>query len=161
MAEAPAPGRSAALATPVALRWADTDEYGHVNNVALARCVEEARIRLFGLPDRPEIAGASRPRPVLAVLGAGTYTVVVGQRLQYSREVAYRGQDLVAEGWISAVGSRSITLAFRLLGEPGVEHATAAVTVAVMDVGSRAPRPLTEVERAVLQRHVAPPPPFR
>ena len=47
------------------LRWADTDHYGHVNNVTYLRYVEEARIRAFGLPDLPATFDPDRP-PVLA-----------------------------------------------------------------------------------------------
>ena len=35
------------LSMPVALRWADLDAYGHVNNVEVLRLLEEARIAAF------------------------------------------------------------------------------------------------------------------
>jgi acyl-CoA thioester hydrolase len=150
------------LTGTVALRWVDTDQYGHVNNVAIVRLLEEARVRLFGLPGLDVHTGAA---PLLtAALGDGSSTVVVGQQVEYAREIVYRGQSLDAEGWIARLGTRSITLALRLLQE-GQEHVVATVTVVVLAAsaagGSPRPRPLSDDERLALGGHVDAPPVFR
>jgi acyl-CoA thioester hydrolase len=149
------------LSVPIELRWADTDQYGHVNNVATVRCLEEARIRLLGLPDMPEIVDHARPEPALLVLGSDTYTVVVGQRIEYVREIAYRGRAVIVEAWLSDIRSTSMTAAFRLVDEAGVEQVKATVTIVVMDAATRRPRPISDRERDSLSRHLAAAPAFR
>lgn len=135
-----------AIRVPVDVRWADTDQYGHVNNVAALRLVEEARIRALGLPDQPVSRGAG-PEPLLAVLAPGTFTMVAGQRVEYVAELAYDGRPVVAEVWLSRIGARSVTMDCRLLaGEGETEVLRARVAVVVMDVGTRRARPLTETE---------------
>lgn len=154
------------LAVDVEVRWADTDQYGHVNNVAIARVLEEARVRLFGLPGLAGIVHPDRPVPVLTVLGDDTSTIVAAQRIEYVRELAYRGQAVTVDGWIAELGSRSITLAFRVLdpddttGTP-LERVKATVTVVVTEAATGRPRPITSAERVQLTRHLGDPPTFR
>jgi acyl-CoA thioester hydrolase len=38
------------LDIPVPVRWTDLDAYGHVNNAAMVRLLEEARIAAFCTP---------------------------------------------------------------------------------------------------------------
>ena len=135
------------LSTTLDLRWADTDQYGHVNNVAIVRLVEEARIRLLGLPDKPEQFPPGRA-PVLAVLGTSTFTMAAGQRVEYLTEMPYLGHAIRADAWLSRIGKSSITMDCRLLADQpdSVPYAIARVTVVVMDIVSRRPRPLTDDE---------------
>jgi hypothetical protein len=156
------------LTVALGLRWGDTDQYRHVNNVAGARLAEEARIRLFGLPEKPEHFPPGPP-PVLAVLGTDTFTMVVGQRLEYTAELPYAAQDVIAEGWISRLGSRAVTMDFRVGALPGggpggggaPVYFLARVTVVIMDLATRAPRPLTDAEVAHLDGYRAEPLTFR
>lgn len=144
-------------AVQLELRWSDSDPYGHTNNVALLRLIEEARIRLFGLPDKPKIASAVRAEPLLSVLGANTLTMVVAQRVQYTRELSYSGQVVTVEGWLSHIGSRSMVMDFRLTDTSAdAECLTARITIVVMDLLSRRPRDITPTERAALEPHMAP-----
>jgi acyl-CoA thioester hydrolase len=148
------------LTVELDLRWADTDQYGHVNNVSLVRFVEEARIRAIGLPDQP--SGFGDPPPVLAVLEPGTFTIVAGQRFEYRQELGYHGQRVLAELWFSQIGSRSLTLACRLLDvSRSTEYLVATVTVVIMDAASRRPRALTDAETAHLNRYLGPAVDFR
>lgn len=139
------------LRTMLELRWADTDQYRHVNNVAAVRLAEEARIRLLGLPEKPEHFPPGEP-PILAVLGTGTFTMTVGQRIEYTAEMPYAGQSILAEVWLSRLGGRSITMDGRLASEDGATvYALLRVTVVIMDVATRRPRPLTEAELTALE----------
>lgn len=149
------------LRVPLQLRWADTDQYRHINNVTAVRLAEEARIRAFGLPEKPEHFPASG-RPVLAELGEDTFTMTVGQRIEYLAEMPYRGQDVVAEVWLSRVGGRSIEMDCRVTDESGATvYFIARVASVIMDLATRRPRPLTEAETAYLNRFVAEPLSFR
>ena len=149
------------LRVPLALRWADTDQYGHVNNVAAVRLAEEARIRTLGLPEKPEHFPPGAP-PVLAMLGTGTFTMTVGQRFEYTAEMPYAGQEVVAEVWLSRVGSRAVTMDCRVVSATGgVAYFIARVTVVIMDLATRTPRALTGEETRHLNGYLAEPLAFR
>lgn len=150
------------LRVPVDLRWADTDRYGHVNNVAHVRYVEEARIRAFGLPDQPDGFNPDRPVPVLARLGPDSFTITAGQRFEYRQELEYHGQSVVAEVWLSRLGSRSFDMDCRLVDAAGtVEYLVSRVNLVLMDSATHRPRALTEAELDYLQEYVAPGVAFR
>lgn len=133
------------LRTTLDLRWADTDQYRHVNNVAAVRLAEEARIRLLGLPEKPEHFPAG-DRPVLAVLGTDTFTMTVGQRIEYTAEMPYAGQSVTAEVWISRIGARSLTMDCRVGDGADTTYFIARVSVVIMDLATRTPRALTAPE---------------
>ena len=136
------------------LRWADTDQYGHVNNVALVRYVEEARIRTFGLPDQPQSAHPGRP-PILAALGTSSFTITAAQRFEHRAELAYAAQSILAEVWLSRIGSSSFDLDCRLLDDAGeVEYLIASVTLVLLDAATRRPRALTRTESEWLTGYV-------
>lgn len=149
------------LRVPLALRWADTDQYRHVNNVAAVRLAEEARIRALGLPEKPEHFPPG-PSPVLAVLGTDTFTMTVGQRLEYTAELPYAGQDVVADVWLSRVGSRAVTMDCRVGSAAGdAVYFIARVTVVIMDLATRRPRVLTDDETRHLSGYRGEPLAFR
>ena len=133
------------LRTRLELRWADTDQYRHVNNVAAVRLAEEARIRLLGLPEKPEHFPPGEP-PVLAMLGTGTFTMTVSQRFEYTTEMPYAGQAVVADAWLSKIGARSLTMDCRVGDGAGVTYFIARVSVVIMDLATRTPRALTDTE---------------
>ena len=96
------------IRVPLELRWADTDQYRHVNNVTAVRLVEEARIRALGLPEKPEHFPPGAP-PVLAVLGTDTFTMTVSQRFEYTAELPYAGQTVSADVWLSKATGRAVS----------------------------------------------------
>jgi acyl-CoA thioester hydrolase len=150
-----------AVTTTIQLRWADTDQYGHVNNVTWLRYVEEARARTFGFSDQPEAASPAQP-PVLAVLGPGTFTMTAAVRLEYVHELAYHAQSIRADVWLSRIGSKSIDMAFRFTDEARTTtYVLAQVTQVVCDVVTRRPRALTAAEREALQPYCGDPLTFR
>jgi acyl-CoA thioester hydrolase len=148
------------LRTTLELRWADTDQYRHVNNVAAVRLAEEARIRLLGLPEKPEHFPPGPP-PLLAVLGADTFTMTVSQRFEYTAEMPYAGQSVLAEVWLSKIGSRSLTMDCRVGDGAGLTYFIARVSVVIMDLAARAPRALTASESEHLRGYQGDPLVFR
>lgn len=148
------------LRVTLELRWGDTDQYRHVNNVTAVRLAEEARIRTLGLPEKPEHFPPGDP-PVFAALGTHTFTMLVSQRFEYLAEMPYTGRSVVADVWISKVGSRSVTMDCRVGDGDAVTYFIARVTVVIMDVVSRIPRALTEAEIIHLSRFHAEPLAFR
>jgi acyl-CoA thioester hydrolase len=148
------------LRTTLELRWADTDQYRHVNNVAAVRLAEEARIRLLGLPEKPEHFPPGPP-PVLAVLGADTFTMTVSQRFEYTAEMPYAGQSVLAEVWLSKIGSRSLTMDCRVGDGAALTYFIGRVSVVIMDLAARAPRALTASESEHLRGYQGDPLVFR
>ena len=149
------------IKVPLQLRWADTDQYRHVNNVTFIRLAEEARIRAFGLPEKPEHFPAGAP-PVLAVLGTDTFTMTVGQRIEYVAEMPYAAQAVVAEVWLSRIGGRSIAMDCRITDETGsTVYAIARVSSVIMDLAGHRPRALTDAEVEHLSGYLGEPLAFR
>jgi acyl-CoA thioester hydrolase len=164
-AEPAPPAAPAAAAVPLTtslqLRWADTDAYGHVNNVTWVEYLEETRIRLFGLPDAPSTADPRRP-PVFSVFGPGVFTVTAATRIEYAAELPYHVQSVIAEGWISRIGTSSVDVSVRILDEARTTvHLRAESTQAMRDVATRAAHRFDERERTALAAHLAPPHEFR
>ncbi|GGP15477.1 thioesterase [Nonomuraea glycinis] len=151
----------APVTVPLQLRWADTDVYGHVNNVTHARYLEEARIRAFGLPDHPMTAPPDQP-PIFACLEPKTFTMTVAQRLEYVNELAYHGQTILADLWLSRIGSSSLDIGCRLYHQvSALTYLRAQVTLVVCDLTSRRPRPLSVAETRALAPYLGEPVSFR
>ncbi|TXN29977.1 acyl-CoA thioesterase [Lacisediminihabitans profunda] len=143
------------------LRWADTDGYGHVNNVTWVRYLEEARIRLFGLPERPDTYTPGE-QPILARLDPGCFTITAGQRIEYVNELPYHRQEILATVWISRIGSSSIDLSFRLTDEiDDTVYLLAEATQAVREVETRTAHRFSGRERTVLEEYLAAPNDYR
>lgn len=159
VAEAAVAGRGRRV--PLDLRWADTDQYRHVNNVAAVRLAEEARIRALGLPEKPEHFPPGEP-PILAVLGTDTFTMTVSQRFEYTAEMPYSGQPVVAEVWLSKASGRAVTMDCRVGSADGdVVYFIARVTGVIMDLTTRRPRALTDAEVESLRPYLGEPLAFR
>ncbi len=149
------------LRATIQLRWADTDAYGHVNNVSYLRYIEEARIRVFGLPDQPATAAPDCP-PVFGGLDPHTFTLTAAHRMEYVRQLTYSGQAVIAEVWLSRLGSSSIDVSFRFLDESLTDvYLIAQTTLVVCDLRSGRPRVLTDRELRLLSSYLGPPPEFR
>jgi acyl-CoA thioester hydrolase len=116
---------------PLRVRWSDLDSYGHVNNVKFFDYVQEARIALMG-----ETVGWS----------GGEVWVVVRQDLEYLRPLDFRLEPYVVRTAVSAIGTRSFTLAVQLEDPETATVYAAARTVVVGD------RQLSDVERKALAR---------
>ena len=101
------PEHPAPLDVPVPVRWTDLDAYGHVNNAAMVRLLEEARIAAFWQPAPEQLElGAQQPPAALPVSGAGTEdaaiaTVIASQRIEYVRQLGHRRDGVVVRLWPS------------------------------------------------------------
>src|SRR5690554_3999428 len=109
------------LHVPVPLRWADLDAYGHVNNVAMLRILEEARIAAFWR--HPEAVDT----PVLptAVLDAGpraqTHTLVARTEIEYLAPLAYRREPVTVQMWVGRIGGASLDVCYEITAEGDVD----------------------------------------
>lgn len=146
----------------VPLRWADLDAYGHVNNVAVMRLLEEARIEAFWRHPDPG-TGDDPGAPDAAVLdggpGARTQTVVARHEVEYVLPLEYRREPVTIETWLGRLGGASIEVCYQVTtgsGESRTVHANAATTLVLIDTATGRPRRLTDDERATWSRYVEP-----
>lgn len=154
----------ARLAIPVAVRWADLDAYGHVNNVDVLRILEEARVSAFWHP------GEGEPPYPTAVLNAGpgaeTTTVVAKHEVEYLAPFGHLRDGVVVELWIGHLGGASIDICYEIHparrdadGEPqpGRPFVRATSTLVMLDAATGAPRRLGEAEREAWEPFVEDP----
>lgn len=95
------------------LRWGDQDAYGHVNNVAFARFLEESRVRVF-------FTGSGRERTGMEhhFRGddpAGPKMLVASQRIDYVRVLEYSAKPVTIELWVGKLGGSSLELHYEIL----------------------------------------------
>lgn len=155
------------LHVPVPLRWADLDAYGHVNNVAMLRILEEARIAAFWR--HPEAVDT----PVLptAVLDAGpraqTHTLVARTEIEYLAPLAYRREPVTVQMWVGRIGGASLDVCYEITAEGDVDvdtgpgatevFAHAETTIVLLDAASGRPRRVSPSEREVWARYLGEP----
>jgi len=145
------------------MRWSDIDAYGHVNNSAVLRLLEEARIAGFWGHDPADVdPEGDLPDPIIdGRPGSGTMTVVAAQRLEYLASIPYLRRPLDVQLWIGRTGGASIDVSYEVWSPVGVEPAvlyTRATTALVLvDAMTNRPRRLTEAERAACAPYTEPP----
>ncbi|EYR64520.1 4-hydroxybenzoyl-CoA thioesterase [Actinotalea ferrariae CF5-4] len=155
------------LHVPVPLRWGDLDAYGHVNNVAMLRLLEEARIAAFWRHPGTVEGSADLGVPT-AVLDAGptasTHTLVARSEIEYLVPLPYRREPAVVEMWLGHLGGASIDVCYEITSgeeEPRQVYARAVTTLVLIDAATQRPRRLTDDERAVWGRYLGDPPALR
>jgi acyl-CoA thioester hydrolase len=153
----------ARLHTPVRIRWSDIDAYGHVNNSAMLRLLEEARVLAFWAPDPDEVdESGSAPQPVIdGRPGSGTMTVIAAQRLEYLASTPYYRRPLDIQLWIGRLGGASLDISYEVWSpvgqEPAELYTRATTTLVMVDAATNRPRRLTGAERAACEQYVEPP----
>jgi len=151
----------ARLEIPVAVRWADLDAYGHVNNVAVLRLLEEARVAAFWHP------GDGEPPYPTAVLNAGpgaeTTTVVAKHEVEYLAPFGHLRDGVVVELWVGHLGAASMDICYEVYdaadgpatGRKPFVRATS--TLVMLDSRAAAPRRIGDAERAAWSPFVGEP----
>jgi len=146
---------------PVALRWADLDAYGHVNNGVMLRLLEEARIQVFWAGGE----GSSSTALIENGPDASTLTFIARQEIEYLAPLPYLRRPVDIQVWIGALGGASIDVCYEVfspVGDPDpVLYARAATTVVLVDAATQRPRRMTEDERAAWSAHLDAPIEFR
>lgn len=148
------------LHIPIALRWGDLDAFNHVNNAAMLKLLEEARVRAFWRPAAGETA------PPTAILDSGIHsgvlTLVARQEIEYTAPVPYQRHPLDIQMWFGSLGGSSIEVCYEvcspreIAGDQTV-YARATTIVVKADAASGRPLKLSEDERATWEPFVGPP----
>jgi acyl-CoA thioester hydrolase len=130
-----------------ALRWADMDSFGHVNNVVYLRYLEQARVEwMFTTAKAAGVADFS--------LG----TVVARHEIEYKRPLVYRSDPIRVETWVTKITNASFTVAYEVKDDPWI-YAVAETVLVPYDLAAERPRRLTLHERDYLEPYLAPGPP--
>jgi acyl-CoA thioester hydrolase len=120
-----------------AMRWADMDAQGHVNNTEIVAYIEQARVSAFFDP------GARS-------LGRGV--VVAKHFLEYLRPIVYSSVPLDIQLWIDDIKGASF-LVHCEIWDGGVMAARTLSTIVTIDLSTGRPRRMNPDERALLDMY--------
>lgn len=146
----------ARVSVEIQLRWGDEDAYGHINNVAFMRYLEEARVRVFWSGTASQRTGMERFFHGDAP--GGQKTLVVGHQIEYLRVLEYSEHPITVELWVGKLGGSSLDVHYEVLdgsaaaaGEGRVVVARAISTMVVVDGDTLRPSRLSAEARASVE----------
>ena len=131
------------------LRWGDQDAYGHVNNVAFARFLEEARVRTFWLGTGRERTGMERH--FRGDDPAGPKMLVASQQIEFVRVLEYSASPVTVELWIGRLGGSSLEVHYEIVDGSCAERTVVARAIShivIVDGVSMRPIRLSREGRA-------------
>ncbi|WP_166984575.1 acyl-CoA thioesterase [Canibacter zhoujuaniae] len=137
----------------IELRWGDQDAYGHINNVAFARYLEEARVRLFWMGTAREDTGldghfrGSKPEDPKMLVAA--------QQIEFVRVLEYSASPITVAMWIGKLGGSSLEVHYEIIDNSEAQQqivARAITTVVIVDGLTMRPTRLTGQGRAAAER---------
>jgi acyl-CoA thioester hydrolase len=120
----------------IEIRWRDLDPYGHVNHAVFLTYLEEVRDEWL----------------MTAVGDDALGYVVARVEIDYRRELTQRDDRVVARIRLDSLGTSSVRTVEELVVSESRELAAEAKAVLVACDEQHRPRPLTDDERAVLER---------
>jgi acyl-CoA thioester hydrolase len=125
-----------------AMRWADMDAYGHVNNVVYLSYLEEARVdMLFTLGGE------------LGLKALSEGVLVARHEIDYKRPLVYHPSGVAIDLWVGQIKGASFEIRYELHDED-VLFARAASILVPYDLEAERPRRITAQERSFLERYV-------
>jgi len=125
--------------TPVSLRFSDQDNLGHINNVAYAAYVEQARVALID--------------KLLRSRGDNIDYILANVQIDYRREMHFPGSVDVG-ALLLKIGTKSITTGYGLFKD-GVNVATAGSVNVFFDPATRKTMAIPDSLRQVLEEELA------
>jgi acyl-CoA thioester hydrolase len=149
------------LHVPIGLRWSDLDAYGHVNNAAMLRLLEEARIQAFWADGAGRTVGRAAGATTAVLLGgpqADTLTFLARQEIEYLVALPYLRAPLDIQIWFDKLGGASLEVCYEVhapIGtEPDVLYTRASTTTVLVDATTQRPRRINPVERVAWEPYV-------
>ncbi len=123
------------------LRWRDMDAYGHVNNAVYLTFLEEARDAWV--------------EEVLGPVAEDTWHFVLARvAIDFRRELTLSDGEIVARCGLGSFGRSSIRTREEVRTAEGAVSAQAEAVIVPRDPRTGASRPLTQPERAALEREL-------
>ena len=129
-------------------RWGDMDAQGHINNAAYVDYLQEARVDFL-------LAGPPEGR---ALLDDGV--LVVSHQVEYRRPISFSERPLVINLWVDQIGGSRFTIGYDVFDGDDLA-ARARSGLVPFDLSRNALRRLSDAERAMLTRYLAPAEPLR
>jgi acyl-CoA thioester hydrolase len=126
------------------VRWSDVDLFGHVNNAAFLRYLDDARFTLF---------------PAMGVDDAGALTasllVVVKHEIDYVAALTFTTAPFAVEVWVPRIGRSSVDFAYEVAdaGDPEIVYLRARSRMVQLDHATHSARTFTGDERAVFEAY--------
>lgn len=122
----------------IEIRWRDLDVYGHVNHVVYLTYLEEARDEWLSraLPDPDNLWGY----------------VVARIEIDYRRELSLADDVVIARCRLERIGTSSLRTFEEIVTRAGERAAAAEAVLVARDAESGRSRPLSDDERASLER---------
>lgn len=148
------------LHVPIPLRWGDLDAFNHVNNAAMLKLLEEARVRVFWIPtiESEEVPSTA---VIDASLDADTLTLVAHQEIEYLAPIPYQRDPLDVQLWMGKIGGASLQVAYEVYSPAGAGrqtlYARASTTVVMVDSATLKPRRISDTERAAWEPYLEDP----
>ena len=133
----------------IELRWGDQDAYGHVNNVAYARYLEESRVRVFFTGTAREATGMEGH--FRGDDPAGPKMLVASQHIEFLGVLEYTPRPVTVELWVGKLGGSSLELHYEVVDGASEERrvvARAVTTIVIVDGATLRPTRLSEAGRA-------------
>ncbi|MCB2174255.1 MAG: acyl-CoA thioesterase [Actinomycetales bacterium] len=123
------------------VRWSDVDLFGHVNNAAYLRYLDDARFALFdmGVDDDGQLTSSR--------------LVVVKHEIDYLGRLTYRPQPIDVEVWVPRIGRTSVDMAYEVLDADRTVYLRASSRMVQLDAASGTARPFTPDERAAFEAY--------
>ena len=124
----------------IEIRWRDQDAYGHVNNAVYLTYLEEVRDEWLerSLGDSGDAWGYVTARVAI----------------DFRRELTQDDDAIVARLWLTRIGTSSVTTREQIITLGGELAAEAEAVLVARDTETGRSRPLSEAERAALEREL-------
>lgn len=124
----------------IPVRWGDMDAYGHINNVAIVRLMEESRVAVFGAPPSAGNLTENTPAPIVPFFDKfedGVQALIAEHQIKYRQQLPYRAYPIQVDVSVAKVTAASLTVNYALKDpENGQACVTASTTLAFYNVST-------------------------
>jgi acyl-CoA thioester hydrolase len=124
----------------IEIRWRDQDAYGHVNNAVYLTYLEEVRDEWL--------------ERALGDSGDAWSYVTARVAIDFRRELTQDDDAIVARLWLTRIGTSSVTTREEIVTVGGELAAEAEAVLVARDTETGRSRPLSDAERAALEREL-------
>ena len=124
----------------IEIRWRDQDAYGHVNNAVYLTYLEEVRDEWL--------------ERTLGDSGDSWGYVTARVAIDFRRELTQDDDAVVARLWLTRIGTSSVTTREEIVTVGGELAAEAEAVLVARDSDTGRSRPLSDAERAALEREL-------
>ena len=124
----------------IEIRWRDQDAYGHVNNAVYLTYLEEVRDEWL--------------ERALGDSGDAWGYVTARVAIDFRRELTQDDDAIVARLWLKRIGTSSVTTREEIVTIGGELAAEAEAVLVARDSETGRSRPLSDAERAALEREL-------